>query len=230
MDDTFSLAISQSLALEKHQAEEPPVFLVTQSSLQSENFRTMLRDKTQLPIQILSSSLLVSERALPSGSIVIVDIAATDMSGALCDHLRSSEEVGGTVLLNFDGEMSVEEVLKWRSLRGSFSALDSLEHVCDGLSAIAKGENWLPRKLVDKLINHYESSVSQVEQDDFLAAELTRRELEILESLKSGGSNIEIADSLFVSEHTIKSHLYNIFKKLEVKNRTQAMAWAKKNL
>ncbi|MGR5542983.1 LuxR C-terminal-related transcriptional regulator, partial [Vibrio campbellii] len=48
--------------------------------------------------------------------------------------------------------------------------------------------------------------------------------------LKSGGSNIEIADSLFVSEHTIKSHLYNIFKKLEVKNRTQAMSWAKKNL
>ncbi|HCE1483784.1 TPA: helix-turn-helix transcriptional regulator, partial [Vibrio parahaemolyticus] len=40
----------------------------------------------------------------------------------------------------------------------------------------------------------------------------------------------DIADSLFVSEHTVKSHLYSIFRKLEVKNRMQAITWAKRNL
>jgi ATP/maltotriose-dependent transcriptional regulator MalT len=43
----------------------------------------------------------------------------------------------------------------------------------------------------------------------------------------TGASNTEIADTLFVSEHTIKSHLYNVFKKLNVKNRLQAVSWAK---
>ncbi|TOD28101.1 helix-turn-helix transcriptional regulator, partial [Vibrio parahaemolyticus] len=56
------------------------------------------------------------------------------------------------------------------------------------------------------------------------------REIQVLKMLKEGGSNMEIADSLFISEHTIKSHLYNIFRKLEVKNRTQATSWAKRNL
>ncbi|EPH5597647.1 response regulator transcription factor, partial [Vibrio alginolyticus] len=63
-----------------------------------------------------------------------------------------------------------------------------------------------------------------------IEVELTRREVQVLKMLKEGGSNMEIADSLFISEHTIKSHLYNIFRKLEVKNRTQATSWAKRNL
>ncbi|HHP0488874.1 TPA: LuxR C-terminal-related transcriptional regulator, partial [Vibrio harveyi] len=63
-----------------------------------------------------------------------------------------------------------------------------------------------------------------------IEVELTRREIQVLQILKEGGSNMEIADSLFISEHTIKSHLYNIFRKIEVKNRTQATSWAKRNL
>ncbi|WP_264876109.1 LuxR C-terminal-related transcriptional regulator [Vibrio agarivorans] len=228
MDNTYHMPLAQ--ALSQAEVVQPSVFLVTQSSLQSENFRRMLQDKTQMLIEILPTSTSLSDFSFPSNSIVIIDIASTGLDHSCCEVLRNSESVAGTVLLNHEGEMDVNEVLRWRSLRGSFSAQDSLDHVCNGLCAISKGENWLPRKLVDMLINHYENSITQVEKDDCLAAELTRRELEILESLKSGGSNIEIADSLFVSEHTIKSHLYNIFKKLEVKNRTQAMSWAKKNL
>lgn len=56
------------------------------------------------------------------------------------------------------------------------------------------------------------------------------REQEIIRYLMTGASNTEIADSLFVSEHTIKSHLYNVFKKLNVKNRLQAVSWAKEYL
>jgi DNA-binding CsgD family transcriptional regulator len=56
---------------------------------------------------------------------------------------------------------------------------------------------------------------------------LTAREQEIVRHLMTGASNTEIADSLFVSEHTVKSHLYNVFKKLNVKNRLQAVSWAR---
>jgi len=48
--------------------------------------------------------------------------------------------------------------------------------------------------------------------------------------IADGESNEEIADRLFISSHTVKSHLYRIYKKIEVPNRLQAALWAVKNL
>ncbi|MFA0071527.1 response regulator transcription factor, partial [Vibrio breoganii] len=60
--------------------------------------------------------------------------------------------------------------------------------------------------------------------------DLTIRELQVIRCLQSGSSNTQIADDLFISEFTVKSHLYQIFRKLAVKNRVQAIAWANQNL
>ena len=57
---------------------------------------------------------------------------------------------------------------------------------------------------------------------------LTRKELRILKHLESGASNREIADSLFVSEGTLKWHLHNIYRKLECRNRSGAIAAARR--
>lgn len=57
-------------------------------------------------------------------------------------------------------------------------------------------------------------------------AGLTDRELAVLKSLSTGSSNREIAEGLWVTEHTVKFHLTNIFRKLEVSNRTGAAKWA----
>jgi DNA-binding NarL/FixJ family response regulator len=57
---------------------------------------------------------------------------------------------------------------------------------------------------------------------------LTARELSIVVQLNSGLSNRELAQSLFISEATLKSHLSSIFRKLQVKNRIQAISAAKK--
>jgi LuxR family maltose regulon positive regulatory protein len=60
-----------------------------------------------------------------------------------------------------------------------------------------------------------------------MGEELTKRELSILKRLESGLSNKEIAEALFVSEGTLKWHLHNVYGKLNVKNRTRAMARAR---
>jgi len=51
---------------------------------------------------------------------------------------------------------------------------------------------------------------------------LSKRELEVLYWLASGASNREISQQLFITETTVKRHVYNIFSKLNVRNRTQA--------
>ena len=58
---------------------------------------------------------------------------------------------------------------------------------------------------------------------------LTRREKDILDLVVKGNSNKEIAGLLYISEKTVKNHLTNIFRKLSVKDRTQAAVYALKN-
>jgi DNA-binding NarL/FixJ family response regulator len=54
---------------------------------------------------------------------------------------------------------------------------------------------------------------------------LTEREYEVLTMMSAGGTNSEIAARLAISESTVKSHVQNILRKLEVRNRTQAVSW-----
>jgi len=58
------------------------------------------------------------------------------------------------------------------------------------------------------------------------AADLTRRELEILRLVAEGHSNAGLAKMLWVTEQTVKFHLSNIYRKLDVANRTEASRWA----
>jgi DNA-binding NarL/FixJ family response regulator len=59
---------------------------------------------------------------------------------------------------------------------------------------------------------------------------LTSREIEILAMISLGNKNEAIAEKLFISQNTVKTHIYNIFKKIDVPNRLQASLWAAKNL
>ena len=58
--------------------------------------------------------------------------------------------------------------------------------------------------------------------------ELTRREMEILQLVAEGHSNAELARMLWVTEQTVKFHLSNVYRKLEVSNRTEASRWAQR--
>lgn len=53
--------------------------------------------------------------------------------------------------------------------------------------------------------------------------ELTNREIEILEQIYNGKTNTQIAEELFISESTVKAHIYNLFRKLGVKSRVEAV-------
>jgi DNA-binding CsgD family transcriptional regulator len=58
---------------------------------------------------------------------------------------------------------------------------------------------------------------------------LTPRELEVLQLVASGSSNMEIAQALWVTEQTVKFHLSNVYRKLDVANRTEASHYAHVN-
>ncbi|MBS1492954.1 MAG: response regulator transcription factor [Bacteroidetes bacterium] len=71
------------------------------------------------------------------------------------------------------------------------------------------------------------NSLNSIKLNNGIETDLSTRELEVLLNITHGLSNKEIADKLFVSLNTIKTHTGNIYSKLGVKSRTQAVSKAK---
>ncbi len=132
------------------------------------------------------------------------------------------------ILYNVPHRLVTTQLLKLAQLKGLFYQTDSIETMVDGFKQVCAGENWLPRHVTSQLLHHYRNMTNT--HTSPVAVSLTLREMDILKCLKQGSSNMQIADMLCISEFTVKSHLYQIFKKLSVKNRVQAIAWAHQNV
>lgn len=128
------------------------------------------------------------------------------------------------ILFNIPSTGTVNHIISYPNVTGVFYDDDPIEFISKGVKKILEGELWFSRKLSDELLNHYRGNNIQLPKK---VKNLTSREEEIVILLSSGASNSEIATKLFVSENTVKAHLHNVFKKLNVKNRLQAMMWAK---
>jgi ATP/maltotriose-dependent transcriptional regulator MalT len=85
---------------------------------------------------------------------------------------------------------------------------------------------WAGLKLTKKQIKVVGPEFVQNETE-LSRLEISKRELEVLELMATGFSNQEIADNLFLSLNTVKTHSSNLFLKLDVKRRTQAVQKAK---
>ncbi|MCT6925810.1 response regulator transcription factor [Metasolibacillus sp.] len=99
---------------------------------------------------------------------------------------------------------------------------DDLVHT---IRQIMRGENMLHPEATTQL----EEGLREEEQKLHVLNPLTPREQDVLAELTKGKSNREIAASLFVTEKTVKTHISNIFAKLQVQDRTQAALYAVKH-
>lgn len=159
-------------------------------------------------------------------------IALIDIEGMSVKHvhayarlLQGSGAYVCIALMNAES-WSVEGLAYLPGVRGVFLRNTSREQLLKGLRAMMEGEYWLPRNL---LAAHFEKT----RPHGAMAApsiELTRKEIETLRLLSGGHSNSAIARRLGVSSHTVKTHVYNLSRKIGVHNRVQAAKWAMENL
>jgi DNA-binding NarL/FixJ family response regulator len=119
-----------------------------------------------------------------------------------------------------------EEALRF-GIKGFFYKNDGLKLLLKGINSILGHEVWVSREvLLRSAMGGRRKKRSAIQEKTGLSI----REIEILLLLSSGIQNEEIAEKLFISTNTVKTHLYNIFRKINVPNRLQAALWVAKNL
>lgn len=94
----------------------------------------------------------------------------------------------------------------------------------DTINRVMQGEVVIHPRVANRLVR--ELSRNEKKKND---VRLTKRESDVLSLLVKGYSNKEMAEAMFISEKTVKNHLTSIFRKLGVKDRTQAAVYALKN-
>jgi LuxR family transcriptional regulator, positive regulator of biofilm formation len=126
-------------------------------------------------------------------------------------------------LFNVAKDIDVIDIDAFRhGYKGIFFENTPMELLLKGIQMMFEGQIWYPRSVLKQF--YMKTNSNNITPTDNI--DLTPREKEMLSFLVKGLRNDEIAEKLCVSSHTIKSHIYNLFKKLGVPNRVQAATWA----
>jgi len=124
-----------------------------------------------------------------------------------------------TALFSVEPASHIEKLVHRHKVRGIFYKSDSRQVFIRGMRTILKGGMWLPRRILS-------ACVLSSNDDDHSVTLLSGREKETLWLAAKGFCNDEIAEKMNVSQHTVKTHLYHVYKKIGASNRLQAAVWA----
>jgi DNA-binding CsgD family transcriptional regulator len=208
--------------------------IVGKNRLQNELLLSFLKEETGLNgicTQTLKSADPIHQNDLELAQFLLVDYKNVDSENLWADidswkstHLCQSF----FALCNVDPTMKIEKMALTYNIQGLFYQNDSPNIIPKGVSSILSGDLWYSRKTLTKCILEPRPSMKSL--NHVASCNLTMREREILSLIASGCSNKTLADDLCISIHTVKTHIYNIYKKINVNNRFQSMLWVAKYL
>ncbi len=138
----------------------------------------------------------------------------------------STEKVKSRLLLlgNIPAHEEVVSLMN-AGVRGYFDLNDPSDHLADAVKIIQKGEIWLPRDKMSSIMDRIISVVGRDLKEKSLD-QLTPTEFQVLRLIGKGKSNDEIAEALFISKNTVRSHIKSIYAKLNTHSRLQLALYA----
>jgi DNA-binding NarL/FixJ family response regulator len=156
--------------------------------------------------------------------VVVMDLQMPGMDGVDATRVIVSEELGSevVVLTSYSDSSRIVAALDAGAVGYLLKDADP-EDVLDGVRAVSRGESPIHPRVARQLL----TTRTEVPAT---AATLTSREAEVLELVRKGLANKQIARRLGISERTVKAHLTSVFQRIGVADRTQAAIWAERNL
>ena len=148
-------------------------------------------------------------------TVALIDLRMPILDGvAAIDEIRQEDESAQIVVLTtYDSDNDICRAIK-AGTKGYLLKDARREELLDCIRKVSRGTTCIPNEMMEKLITGFQREP------------LTEREIEVLQLVAAGKSNKEIGLKLFISESTVKGHLHNLFSKLSVLSRTEAISVA----
>lgn len=171
---------------------------------------------------------LASERLDLNGNetLVLIDYSHLTQDGIDAYLDRFSEHSTGlhVAFINMLRDDAHDRLLEWSLVKGIFYDDANQDQLLKGVQEIFEGECWFARQVITRYLRRHRNSQKPPCQS---MSVLTIKEQQIIWCLARGDSNKKIAHRLSISDRTVKTHVYNIFRKINVSNRVQAVNWVK---
>jgi DNA-binding NarL/FixJ family response regulator len=202
--------------------DDPKVIVVDDQELFRDGVIGLLEERC---IQVFGQAGLAADAirlAQEAGPcVVLMDLSLPGMSGIeAIQRLTAVAPLARVLVLTVfvDDQHIIDALLAGAC--GYVLKDESIEQIVDGIRAAARGESLISPRIASRLVRRLR------EPDEMKQAvtgdALTPRELQVLELLARGSANSEIAQALYLSQHTVKNHVSTILMKLQVENRIQA--------
>lgn len=220
--------------------KEIKVVLIDDHKLFREGVKRILEFEPQFKVVAegddgTDASRLVKEN---SPDVVLMDINMPNINGieATADLVRYFPETKIIILSIHDDESYVTHALKTGAQGYLLKEMDS-DSLIEAIRVVSEGGSYLHPKVTHNLVKEYRRLVAEsgsgfnnrmVEYRKPLHL-LTKRECQVLQLLADGKSNRAVAETLYISEKTVKNHVSNILQKMSVNDRTQAVVTAIRN-
>ena len=181
----------------------------------------MLEDFLQLRCKQLwletdiNSALLLTREQQPD--VILLDILMGQMDGyQVCQQLKANPDTANIPVIFLSSLARCSDKVKGFQVGG----VDYISKPFHIEEVVARVENCVN---LHRQIQEGQVIAPYKQQEKIASYHLSKRELEVLSSYVAGKQRNEIAQQLFISEHTVKSHLKRIFTKLGIKNRAEAI-------
>lgn len=204
------------------------VVIADDHQLLRHGIRQLLMLETQISVVGMAGD---GQEALDACRLLAPDILLLDINMPVMDgkeamrRLRDMGLATRVIVLTVDDAVSdLEEAIRLGA-KGYLLKGTDLDTLILAIKTVYSGKNFIQPTLELALEQH--QAIARKKED--LISYLTARELDVLRLISHGASNREIAQTLYISEKTVKNHLSNIFRKLNVCDRTQAAIYAIKH-
>ncbi|MBA4398263.1 MAG: response regulator transcription factor [Chloroflexi bacterium] len=213
--------------------ERIKLMVVDDHTIFREGLISLLRQ--QPDFEVVGEAGLVKEAIAKAASLrpdlILMDIGLPDGSGleATREIVRCLPDISIVILTILESDELLFDAFHCGA-RGYLIKNTSITKLLASLRGLQSGEAALSRKQTSKILDEfYRLGKTQITTDEHPDI-LTHREMEVLEQMGAGASNLQIAEKLVISENTVKNHVHNILHKLKLKNRYEAAEFARRHL
>jgi DNA-binding NarL/FixJ family response regulator len=200
------------------------VLLVDDHLIFLEGLRRILESQDDVEVigatGTIAGAIEQAQRCRPD--VVLLDLGLKDGNGLdALPHLLDVCPKARIIVLSGYGSENVLPALR-RGARGFVSKDTASTHLLQAIRAVRRGEIWAEPQATGQLV----TELSGRERQRHAEESLTPREHEVLRLVGEGKRNADIAQQLFISENTVKTHISSLMRKLAIEDRVQLALYA----